>query len=139
MASALAVQVEMLGYSVVGMAETAEDAVARMLAIEPDIVLMDVNLGRGGSGLEAAQSLRLRSNVPIVFYTSYGDAAFRQKAATLDNTLVLEKPVTEAILSQALSAATSSIWARNKPWRCRDGTLCLEKALDVIALAELKR
>lgn len=115
LASALAVQVEMLGYSVVGLAETAEDAVAGILALEPDIVLMDVNLGQAGSGLEAAQLLRrLRSNVPIVFYTSYGDAAFRKKAATLDNTLVLEKPVTEAILNQALSAATGSALARSK-------------------------
>lgn len=114
LASALAVQVEMLGYSVVGLAETAVDAVAGILAIQPDIVLMDVNLGEGGSGLEAAETLRLRSNVPIVFYTSYGDAAFRKKAATLNNTLVLEKPVSEAILDQALSAASSSAMARSR-------------------------
>src|SRR4051794_34106021 len=115
LARALTVQVEMLGYAVIGLADTQEDAVARVLAVEPDIVVMDVNLGAGGNGLEAARALRLRTDVPIVFYTAYSDATFRQQVATLENALVLEKPVPEEELDQALSAASHWGFAYSDP------------------------
>ena len=104
MAAALSVQVEMLGHSVVGVANTASAAVAAALTGDPDIVIMDVNLGPGGSGLEAARSIRTHRKVPIIFYTSYGDPAFREQATTLANTQVLQKPVSEEALEEALTA-----------------------------------
>jgi len=114
LANALRVQVEMLGYSVVGVADTAEDAVVGILTAEPGIVLMDVNLGAGGSGLDAARSVRRLSNVPIVFYTSYCDTMFRRQVATLQNVFVLEKPVPEETLMEALSTASGSQFAYSK-------------------------
>jgi DNA-binding NarL/FixJ family response regulator len=106
LARALSVQVEMLGYPVLGSADTADKAIARILAIEPDIVIMDVNLGAGGSGLDVARSVRLQSDVPIIFHTAYSDTAFREQVARLEKALVLEKPVPEETLNDALSAAT---------------------------------
>ena len=104
LAAALSVQVEMLGYSVIGLADTASAAVAAALTDAPDIVIMDVNLGPGGSGLDAARSIRTHREVPIIFYTSYGDPAFKEQATTLANTQVLQKPVSDEALEQALTA-----------------------------------
>jgi DNA-binding response OmpR family regulator len=106
LASALSVQVEMLGYRVIGLADTAADAVAGVTARKPDIVIMDVNLGSGGSGLEAAESIRRRHGLPIIFYTAYNDDAFRDRVATLENVQILQKPVSEDSLEAGLSAAS---------------------------------
>ena len=49
---------EGMGYSVPGMALTGEEAVARVLDLEPDLVLMDIQLKGGMNGVEAAGRIR---------------------------------------------------------------------------------
>lgn len=45
------------GYTVVGLTETGEEAVARTRELVPDMVLMDVRLGAGIDGLEATRRI----------------------------------------------------------------------------------
>jgi CheY-like chemotaxis protein len=104
LASALSMQVEMLGYSVVASVKSADEAVRIVLSRTPDVIIMDVNLGPGGSGLDAASSIRQQLRVPIIFYTAYGDQAFRARVSLLENVQVLQKPVPEAALQAALIA-----------------------------------
>jgi len=106
LASALSVQIEMLGYSVIGIATSRRAAVEAVLKQHPDIVIMDVNLEAGGSGLEAAHIIRRRRDVPIIFYTAYGDKAFRQQIETLSHTQLLQKPASEEALEEALITAS---------------------------------
>ena len=105
LASALSVQLEMLRYSVNGIASSAQAAVEGVMRLRPAIVIMDVNLEAGSSGLDAARSIREHRDVPIIFYSAYGDEPFRLRVATLSNTQVLEKPVSEDDLDRALLIA----------------------------------
>jgi len=73
LASALSMLVETLGYCVNGVADSAVAAVNGVLKLHPAIIIMDVNLEAGGSGLDAARAIRLECDVPIIFYTSYDD------------------------------------------------------------------
>jgi len=105
LASALSMQVEMLGYCVVASVRSADEAVRIVLSRRPDVIIMDVNLGVGGNGLEAATSIRKELTVPIIFYTAYGDAAFHARASELGNVQVLQKPVPDQVLRAALAAS----------------------------------
>ena len=111
LASALSAQVEMLGYRVAGMANTAEDAVRGVLQAKPQVVIMDLRLTGYATGLDAARSIRQNLEVPIIFYTAHGnDNALKQEVATIGNAQLLQKPAQE----QTLLAAIAGVLR----WRC---------------------
>jgi CheY-like chemotaxis protein len=105
LASAISLQVETLGYRVAGTADTAEDAVDAVLARPPRIVIMDINLTGTGTGLDAARAIRQQCEVPIVFYTAYGDAVVREQIARMGNARLLQKPVPDEALDEALASS----------------------------------
>lgn len=64
------------GITVVGAATDGDDAVRQALELEPDIVLMDLNMPRC-NGVEATERLRgLRPDVRVVVLTTYSDDAW---------------------------------------------------------------
>jgi CheY-like chemotaxis protein len=97
---------EGLGHEVVCIAPSAEAAEAEFRAFEPDLVFMDVNLGQGPNGIEAARRLLAHRATPLVFVTAYGDARTRAAIAEVaPGGAVLSKPVTPAELERGIEAA----------------------------------
>ncbi|TJZ74088.1 two-component system response regulator [Chitiniphilus eburneus] len=64
---------EFLGYQAVGVHASGEDAIAHIPTQQPDLVLMDINLGPGMDGTEAALVINAEHKVPIVFLTAYAE------------------------------------------------------------------
>jgi len=62
---------ESLGHRVVGIATTADDAIAISHTESLDIVLCDINLADGSQGTDAIAAMNLADNVPVVFVTAY--------------------------------------------------------------------
>ena len=60
-----------MGHEVVGIASTRDQAVAAALEKRPGLVLADINLGRGGSGIDAVKQILVGFSVPIIFVTAY--------------------------------------------------------------------
>ncbi|UXY14178.1 EAL domain-containing protein [Chitiniphilus purpureus] len=71
---------EFLGYTVVAVAARGADAVLAVAQQRPDLVLMDINLGEGMDGTEAAQRIREQSRVPVVFLTAYAEDKTLERA-----------------------------------------------------------
>ena len=64
------------GITVVGAATDGDDAVRQALELEPDVVLMDLNMPRC-NGVEATEQLRrLRPGILVVVLTTYSDDAW---------------------------------------------------------------
>jgi DNA-binding NarL/FixJ family response regulator len=64
------------GISVVGSAVDGEDAIRQVSQLEPDVVLMDLNMPRC-NGVEATERLReLRPGIAVVALTTYSDDAW---------------------------------------------------------------
>ncbi|HSK40882.1 MAG TPA: response regulator, partial [Arenibaculum sp.] len=66
-AAALAMILNDAGHHVVGPVASVRDALARVGPDAPDLVLVDVELGRGGSGIALARGLKRHYDVPSVF------------------------------------------------------------------------
>lgn len=95
-------QLESLGHTVVGVADTGEAAVQLAATTHPDLVLMDIRLKGSMDGAEAAARIRKTSDVPIVFLTAYSSDEILQRAMQSEPYGYLVKPIQEQQLSGAL-------------------------------------
>jgi DNA-binding NtrC family response regulator len=98
-------QLEGLGYSVLGIANSAAEAVEQAAALAPDLVLMDVHLGDGPDGIEAAGQIRQRVGSPIVFLTAYIDPATLKRAQQVEPYGYIVKPFSPRDLNTTLQIA----------------------------------
>ncbi len=60
-----------LGHDVAGVAATRDEAVALAKAARPGLVLADVRLADGSSGIDAATDILSAFDVPVIFITAY--------------------------------------------------------------------
>ena len=60
-----------LGHEVVGTAATRDDAVKQAKSKRPGLVLADINLGEGGSGIDAVAEILDSFDIPVIFVTAY--------------------------------------------------------------------
>jgi CheY-like chemotaxis protein len=93
-----------LGHRVVRVARTAEQAIEATRALKPGLVLADIHLADGSSGLDAVNEILRTISLPVVFVT-----AFPQRLLTgtrPEPTFLVTKPFqpqnVKAIISQAL-------------------------------------
>ena len=97
-------RLEAMGYDIVGVVDTGELAVERSLALEPDLVIMDVRLP-DGSGIEACREIRAEHpNVRVVMLTSYPDEEAVLSAIVAGASGYLLKQVRARDLISALEA-----------------------------------
>ena len=99
-----------LGHVVVGTVASHVAAVAAAETGRPDLVLMDINLGRGGNGIEAALELRQRFDLPSVFLSAYlSSPSVRERAQAAQPLGCLSKPYTERHIEAALRKAAEHL------------------------------
>ena len=96
LAMALTLMLEDWGHQVIGTADTEIGAMVLVKDERPDLVVMDIRLGRRDNGLQAASLIRASSNVPIVFCTAYADSPpMKAQVAAIGNAHLIGKPVDE--------------------------------------------
>ncbi len=109
-----------LGYDVPLVVMSGEDAVAKLLETEPDLVLMDIHLRGGVSGIEAAHRIRQRLDVPIVYLTAFSDAETLDQAQLTEPYGYVLKPFEEkslhAILQMSLMKHRRARRTREDGW-----------------------
>jgi two-component system, cell cycle sensor histidine kinase and response regulator CckA len=84
-----------LGYLVVGRSTSAKNAIQSIEKKRPDLVLMDIVLRGRMSGIEAAQAIRTRFRIPVVYLTAYSDAQTLEKAKATGPFGYITKPLIE--------------------------------------------
>ena len=94
-----------LGYQICGHAARGANALREIQALRPDLVLMDVNLGRGVSGIEIAEKLRGLLDVPVVFLTAYSDVELAERAARTESFAYIVKPYQPQVLRANIEMA----------------------------------
>jgi CheY-like chemotaxis protein len=94
-----------LGYEIAGDASTAADALRAAEDTHADLVLMDVQLNGGISGVAAAAAIRGHLDVPVVFLTAHGAAETVERAVESGAFGYLLKPYTVPELKAAIEIA----------------------------------
>lgn len=101
-----------LGYDVLPTAQNYEEAVKILNESTPDLILMDINLGHGKTGIELAQTIRNRYNLPFVFLTSHSDKATVASAAATQPNGYLVKPYSGEDLFTSIEVALANFATR---------------------------
>jgi two-component system, cell cycle sensor histidine kinase and response regulator CckA len=96
---------ESFGYEVLAMASTADDAIRLVSERCPDLALMDIRIQGERDGIEAAEILRLRFGVPVIYLTAFVDAETLARAKTTEPLGYLLKPVRPDELRSAVEIA----------------------------------
>jgi two-component system cell cycle sensor histidine kinase/response regulator CckA len=99
----IASRLEALGHRVVASVGTAEEAVDQSAAA--DLVLMDIHIDGQRDGITAAQEVRARHHVPVVFLTAHADRSTLERAKAAGPYGYIVKPLGPASLNASIEMA----------------------------------
>jgi len=94
-----------LGYDALGIASSADEAIAIASKKCPDVALMDIRIKGSLDGIEAAGILQARFGVPIIYLTAHADEATVERAKKTEPYGYLLKPMKSAELTTAIEIA----------------------------------
>jgi AmiR/NasT family two-component response regulator len=86
----LAIDLDLEGHQVVGVAHDGTEAIRLCRSLHPDVLVVDLRMPPGPDGLAVAAELHRQPGLRIVLYTNYRDAAIGDRAAALGVTYLLK-------------------------------------------------
>jgi CheY-like chemotaxis protein len=95
--------VEGLGHNVTGVARTRTEAVKLAAAKRPGLILADIQLADGSSGLDAVNDLLKSFEVPVIFITAYPERFLTGERP--EPAFLIAKPFQPANVSAVISQA----------------------------------
>jgi DNA-directed RNA polymerase specialized sigma24 family protein/CheY-like chemotaxis protein len=110
--------VESLGHHVLGVARTHKEALALAKKKAPGLILADIQLADGSSGLEAVNELLRTFEVPVIFITAYPERFLTGERP--EPAFLIAKPFQPAMVSAIASQAL--FFARNAKRRKKEPT-----------------
>ena len=93
------------GYNVVAVATSGYDAVEKASKFKPELVLMDIMLKGKIDGVEAADIIRQKLDIPIIFVSSFSDEESVIRAGKVSDYGYLIKPFDNRQLKEVIEAA----------------------------------
>jgi two-component system, cell cycle sensor histidine kinase and response regulator CckA len=94
-----------LGYQVAEVVHDGAAALQAAISVRPDLILMDINLSDGRSGIETAATIRQQLDVPVVYVTANSDHDTVQRAAQTGPAGYILKPFEDHELEAAIRTA----------------------------------
>ena len=92
-----------LGHSVVAMARTRDEAVRAALELRPGLILSDIRLADGSSGLDAVNEILPSLKAPVIFVTAFPENLLT--GSMPEPAFLIKKPFTRDSLKAAVSQA----------------------------------
>jgi CheY-like chemotaxis protein len=95
--------IEGLGHRVIGVASTHGEAITLMKNKKPGLILSDIQLADGSSGLDAVNELLRAHEVPVIFITAYPERVLTGERP--EPAFLIAKPFQPAMVSAIASQA----------------------------------
>ncbi|MBI5652701.1 MAG: diguanylate cyclase [Chloroflexi bacterium] len=101
-AKILELRLTRLGYTPVGIVPSGEQAIETARTLQPDLVLMDIDLSGALDGVQAAEQIRAQFDLPVIFTTAHSDAETLERAKITEAFGYLVKPFDPRDLHNAI-------------------------------------
>lgn len=95
-------QIERMGFDVLGVARSSEEAEVMLAEQRPDLIIMDIYLKGLKNGLELAREIHAKDPIPIVFLTASTKPEVIEGIRQLKGCHYLAKPINSDGLSEVL-------------------------------------
>jgi len=112
-----------MGHKVTGVARTQSGAISKFLKLHPHLILSDVQLADGTSGIDAVDTIHHVSEVPVIYITAFPERFLT--GARGEPAFLISKPFEPAVVSATVSQAlflTDSLPAKRRHY-VPDGVL----------------
>ncbi|QWR77262.1 response regulator [Candidatus Magnetomonas plexicatena] len=105
-----------LGYNVLDIAASGEEAIQKAGDLLPDLMLMDITLEGDMDGIEAAGQIDALYNIPIVYLTAHTDLDTLSRARTTEPYGYIIKPfaIRDLLVTISMALYKHRMEARNK-------------------------
>jgi CheY-like chemotaxis protein len=90
-----------MGHKVVGIARTRDEAVAMARTGNPELVLADISLADGSSGIDAINDILAEMDMPVIFVTAFPERLLTGERP--EPTYLITKPFEAATLSATIA------------------------------------
>ena len=97
-ALSLQMTLESKGFDICKIVSTGEDAIIIANKDTPDAVIMDINLVGPMNGLKAAEIIKAKHDIPIIFLTGYSDKDITNKAESFEKSICVKKPMNPELI-----------------------------------------
>jgi len=104
-AADLQIKLEQIGYEVVGIASQGLEAVQMAQELNPDLILMDIQLEGTLDGIQAAEKLHSQRDIPVIFLTAHSDQTTLARAKLGGTFGYILKPFDDRELSTQIELA----------------------------------
>ena len=123
-----------LGYDVVSIVASGEEAIVRAEEERPNVVVMDVHLRDKMDGIDAAEEIYSRFKIPVVFLSAYSDRKLLERAKRVGSFGYMIKPFNERELAAMLEMALYRVKVDSERRQLED---CLQQAHKVESVGTL--
>ncbi len=104
-AKVMQLYIENFGYATAGIAMDGDLALSLTEQERPDLVLMDIILGKGLDGISAAEIIQKHFGIPVVFVTSHAEPDTLERAKAVSPAGYVNKPLRDTDLKTTIELA----------------------------------
>ena len=104
-ASVMQLYLENFGFVVPDVAYSGAEAIEKTKKLKPDLVLMDIRLGKGLDGIETAEVIMEKLLVPVIYVTAYSDEETLERAQMTNPYGFINKPLRDIDLKTTVRFA----------------------------------
>lgn len=92
-----------LGHTIMAVVASGEEAVTKTVELEPDLVLIDLNLSGVLKGVDAGRKIMEDLDVPVIFITVFTKNCLTMSLQLPEDAITLSKPIKQDHLKYAIS------------------------------------
>ncbi len=96
---------ENFGFIVPDTASSGAQAIEKAKKLKPDLVLMDIRLGKGLDGIDSAEVIMEKLNIPVIYVTAYSDEETLERAQMTNPYGFINKPLRDIDLKTTVRFA----------------------------------
>ncbi len=127
-----------LGYQVSSTVSSGKQVIKKAKTDKPDLILMDIVLRGEMNGIEAAEQIHTRLNIPVVYLTAYADKKTLQRAKITEPYGYILKPFSERELHSTIEIALHECQMEKKIKHLSD-VLCAIRNVNQLITKEKNR
>jgi DNA-binding NarL/FixJ family response regulator len=94
-----------MGYHVIGISYTGDEALEKAGSLRPDLILMDIMLPGETDGIKAAEGVKSKLDIPVIFLTAYSEDKIIERAKKAEPYGYILKPFQDREIRAVIEVA----------------------------------